>query len=135
MSERIVTGNPEKIREFLSEPECGPFTMINLVRFRDIAGYPDDSPNAGISGRDAYKLYSTELLPIISELGAEMTWSAKPIGHLMVPSDIEWDRIFHITWPSRAAFTAMVTNPEYREISTHRTAALIDSRLIAVQED
>ena len=39
-----------------------------------------------------------------------------------------------VKYPNKAAFLSMITMPDYQETAVHRTAALADSRLIAVTE-
>ena len=41
-----------------------------------------------------------------------------------------WDLAFIIEYSGSAAFMAMVTDADYKEIVKHRTAAVDDSRLI-----
>ena len=44
---------PEQAAAFFSAPEDGPFVMVNLLKFKDHAEYPDGS-DALLSGREAY---------------------------------------------------------------------------------
>jgi hypothetical protein len=48
--------SPEQAMAFFSEPDEGPFVMINLLKFKDKAAYADGS-DADLSGRDAYLRY------------------------------------------------------------------------------
>ena len=43
-----------------------------------------------------------------------------------------WGDVLLVRYPSRAAFLAMASDPGYREAAVHRTAALADSRLLAL---
>ncbi len=43
----------------------------------------------------------------------------------------EWDDALLVRYPSKQAFLGMVTKPDYQKDAVHRTAALLDSRLIA----
>ena len=47
---------PEQAAAFFSAPEDGPFVMVNLLKFKDHAEYPDGS-DALLSGREAYARY------------------------------------------------------------------------------
>ena len=49
------------------------------------------------------------------------------------PSDEAWDEVLLVQYPSRKAFLTMAGNPEYLACTVHRTAALADSRLIAMR--
>ena len=47
---------PEQAMAFFSLPEDGPFVMVNLLKFRKNAEYPDGS-DAHLSGREAFLRY------------------------------------------------------------------------------
>ncbi len=44
--------NDEQLAGFLQEPEKGPIYMVNLLKFREKAQYPDGS-DAELSGQEA----------------------------------------------------------------------------------
>jgi hypothetical protein len=50
---------------------------------------------------------------------------------LLGPPEERWDLALLVRYPSKVAFLALVSNPDYQNITVHRTAALEDSRLIA----
>jgi hypothetical protein len=52
---------------------------------------------------------------------------------LIGPSEESWDDVLLVEYPSRKAFIAMTSNPEYLACTVHRTAALADSRLVAMR--
>ena len=52
---------------------------------------------------------------------------------LIAPEEEEWDDVVLVEYPSRDAFVKMVESAEYQAVSPHRTAGLLDSRLIATQ--
>ena len=47
------------------------------------------------------------------------------------PQAPEWDLVLAVRYPSRAAFLAMIADPEYLAIHEHRASGVVDSRLIA----
>jgi hypothetical protein len=51
-----VLPEPQQFMDFFGAPEDGPFVMVNLLRFKAKAAYPDGS-DADLSGRDAYMRY------------------------------------------------------------------------------
>lgn len=126
---------PEKLRAFANTDFDGPFIMLNMLRFKDVASYPKDHPNFGISGPDAYKIYMQQTGPIITPLKAEMIMSGQAVASPIAPEGEAWDKIFMIRWPSKGAFFQMLKSEEYQKIVHHRMAALLDSRLIAIVED
>ena len=109
-----------------------PIEMLNLVRLRDSAAYPDDHALAGtgLSGADAYAHYGRDTAPILTRLGGEIVWRGNFQLGLIGPEGEAWDRIFVARYPSGHAFLDMVTDPAYRVAVVHRQAAVKTSRLI-----
>lgn len=117
---------------FKALPRDVPIAMINLIRYRDRARYPDDHPRAaeGLSGAAAYRLYGAESGPVFRRVGGTILWSGTPELVLIGPADERWDAAFVARYPSAAAFLEMVTDPDYRQAVVHRQAAVETSRLI-----
>ncbi len=115
-------------------PEDEPVTMLNLLRFREVADYsdaPDLAPSEPISGADAYGRYGEAALPHLGDAKAEIVYHGSCGPTIIGPRDEVWDSIVLVRYPSPAAFIGMVGTPEYQDLSRHRTAALADSRLVA----
>jgi len=127
-----MTGSIDPLREqfeaFKALPRNEPIQMLNLIRLRERAEYPEGHPDHGknISGRDAYRVYGRTAGQIFRKVG-------RPDVVVTGPSDEKWDLAFIAEYPSAAAFLAMVTDPEYREHVKHRQAAVLDSRLIRLK--
>ena len=109
-----------------------PIEMLNLVRFRAKAAYPEshELAAAGLSGAEAYRRYGAETAPIIARLGASIIWRGTFQTTLIGPQGEVWDEMFIARYPSAHAFLEMVTDPAYRAAVIHRQAAVADSRLI-----
>ncbi len=109
-----------------------PIEMLNLVRLRDRAAYPQGHAlaDAGLTGAEAYRRYGTETAPIIARLGASILWRGEMQAMLIGPATEHWDHLFIARYPSAHAFLDMVTDPAYREAVIHRQAAVATSRLI-----
>jgi uncharacterized protein (DUF1330 family) len=101
--------------------------MLNLVRFRDRAAYPD---GRNATGAEAYAAYGRESGPVFSRLGGLIVWRGSFELMLIGPRDEKWDECFIAEYPSVAAFVEMLRDPAYREAVKHRQAAVLDSRLI-----
>jgi len=71
--------------------------------------------------------------PILAEVGAEVMWFGRVPQTVIGPDGVRWDDAILVRYPSRKAFLGMVSRPDYRRITAHRTAALDDSRLIATE--
>ena len=103
-----------------------PVEMLNLVRLRGRAAYPD---GRAATGAEAYAAYGARAAPILARVGGSILWRGAPRLTLIGPE--RWDIAFIARYPSAGAFLAMVTDPEYqREAVPHRQAAVADSRLI-----
>ena len=126
-----MTGHIDPTKEafaaFRANDRKGPIHMLNLVRLRARAAYPD---GRRASGADAYAAYGRESGPIFARLGGKIVWRGQFEQMLIGPSDERWDHCFIAEYPSVAAFVAMIRDPAYREAVKHRQAAVDDSRLI-----
>lgn len=117
----------ERFGAFRALPDEGPIHMLNLVRLREAAAYPDGRK---ATGAEAYAAYGRDSGPIFRRLGGRIAWSGDFRLMLIGPEDERWDRCFIAEYPSAAAFVAMVKDPDYRQAVIHRQAAVLDSRLI-----
>jgi uncharacterized protein (DUF1330 family) len=117
---------------FKGLPRDTTIQMLNLIRLRPLAAYPEDHPNhgKGLTGLEAYRAYGRESAAIFARVGGRQIWAGKPEGVLTGPTDERWDIAFIAQYPGGGAFLAMVTDPVYREVVKHRTAGVEDSRLI-----
>jgi uncharacterized protein (DUF1330 family) len=117
---------------FKALPRDAPIQMLNLIRLKPRAEYPADHPNHGngITGLEAYRAYGAGTAQIFERLGARQIWAGRPDIIVTGPLDEHWDLAFIAEYPDARAFLAMVTDPGYRELVKHRTAAVADSRLI-----
>ncbi|HOV04744.1 MAG TPA: DUF1330 domain-containing protein [Kaistiaceae bacterium] len=126
-----MTGYVDPTREmfglFRANDRPGPIHMLNLVRFRDKAAYPD---GRAATGAEAYAAYGRESHPVFVRLGGRIVWRGSFELMLIGPGDETWDECFIAEYPSVAAFVEMLRDPVYREAVKHRQAAVLDSRLI-----
>jgi uncharacterized protein (DUF1330 family) len=112
---------------FRSTDRPGPIHMLNLVRFREHAAYPDGRV---ATGAEAYAAYGRESFPVFSRLGGRIVWRGGFEQTLIGPSAERWDACFIAEYPSVAAFVEMIRDPVYREAVKHRQAAVLTSRLV-----
>lgn len=113
--------------EFRAKDRPGPIHMLNLVRFREQAAYPDGRE---ATGAEAYAAYGRDSHPVFSRLGGRIVWRGSFELMLIGPSEEAWDECFIAEYPSVAAFVEMIRDPVYREAVKHRQAGVSDSRLI-----
>ncbi len=105
----------------------GLIHMLNLVRLRPRANYPD---GRDVTGAQAYAAYGRESEPVFARLGGRIVWQGKFELMLIGPNERRWDHCFIAEYPSVSAFVEMIRDPVYREAVKHRQAAVEDSRLI-----
>ena len=116
---------------FKALPRDEPVLMLNLIKLRQQAAYPD---GRDASGAEAYEAYGEESGPVFRRLGGEIVWRGDPKVVVIGPEDESWDIAFIARYPTAGAFLAMVTDDDYREAVKHRQAAVDDSRLIRMGE-
>ena len=122
----------EHWEQFKSLPRDTPIQMLNLIKLRDLAEYPEGHPNhgKGLTGHEAYAIYGKAFQALVADDGAAMVWQA-PLECVVTGPPGEWDEAFVMGYPNSGTFMAMVKNPRYvAEALPHRTAAVADSRLI-----
>ena len=112
---------------FRADDRPGPVHMLNLVRLRAEAEYPD---RRVVSGEQAYAAYGRATAPILARIGGRIAWRGSFELTLIGPPEERWDHCFIAEYPSVDAFVSMLRDPEYREAVVHRQAAVADSRLI-----
>lgn len=117
----------DSFARFKDLPRDQPIHMLNLIRLRDQAAYPD---GRAVSGAAAYQTYARESGPIFVALGGRILWSGRPEGMLIGPESESWDIAFVAAYPDAQAMIDMIRNPDYQAAARHRTAAVADSRLI-----
>ena len=129
-----MTGHIDPTKEvfarFRDNNREGPIHMLNLVRLRDRAAYPDGRI---ATGAEAYAAYGRDSGPVFMRVGGKVVWQGSFELMLIGPGDEHWHHCFIAEYPSVAAFVEMIRDPVYREAVKHRQAAVEDSRLIRLQ--
>ncbi|PIC00668.1 DUF1330 domain-containing protein [Caulobacter sp. X] len=118
-----VFPEPSQMVEFFGAPEDGPFVMVNLLKFRDKAEYPDGS-DSHLSGREAYARYGEAVRKLVEGLGGKIRYNGAVTGLLLGEVEELWDAVALAEYPSLAAFKAMALSPEMHAIEHHRKAGL-----------
>ena len=104
--------------------------MLNLVRFRERANYPDGRE---ATGAEAYRAYAAASAPVFAHVGGTQHWIGRFELTVIGPPDERWDAVFIAQYPSGAAFVEMLRDPVYRDAVVHRQAAVETSRLIRLE--
>lgn len=108
----------------------GAVHLLNLIRLRERADYPDGRDASGV---EAYQTYGRVSEPVLVRVGARIIWEGQFESMLIGPQAEHWDLCFVAEYPSVLAFVEVIRDPLYREAAAHRKAAAADSRLIALK--
>ena len=93
--------------------------MLNLLRYAD-------------GGRELYARYAAALgETFLPRYGGEVLYAGDGSTALVAEAGQAWDAVLLVRYPSRAAFSAMVADPEYQQVTELRTRALSEAVLQA----
>jgi hypothetical protein len=124
-------------RAFFMRNIQGPVAMLNLLRFREVADYsasPDLAPETPISGEQAFQRYIEHTTPFLAASGGAIRFLGKGGSWLIGPEGEDWDMAMLIEQKSVASFIGWNSHQDYLKGIGHRTAALLDSRLLPLVE-
>ena len=121
--ENKITPNEEQINGFMQNPDLGPISMVNLLKYKAKAIY-EDGRDTNLTGEEAYGLYAVEVVNLVEKYGGEFLFAGK-VSRLML-GEVEnlWDSIAIAKYPNRKAMLDMTMDPEYQKIHVHRDAGL-----------
>lgn len=114
----------------------GEIYMLNLIRFKKTADYtrfPLLAPLESISGKQAFDSYIKYTTPFLKDSGGDIIFMGTCSDFFIGPSDEKWDFVMLIKQQSLQSFLAFASNPAYIKVLGHREAAIVDSRLLPVE--
>ena len=121
--ENKVMPNDDQMAEFLETGNDEPIYMVNLLKFKDKAEYPDKR-ETDLSGKEAYAIYAEEVQHHLAKVGAKSIFGAS-VKRLMLGEVEElWDSVAIATYPNRKAMLEMISDPDYIKSAQHRVAGL-----------
>lgn len=124
-------------RDFFMRGLQGAVVMLNLLRFRETADYsasPELAPSEPISGQAAFDKYIEHTKPFLAAGGGSIRFLGQGGAWLIGPEGEKWDMAMLIEQESVASFMAWNSHEDYLKGIGHRTAALIDSRILPLVE-
>ena len=92
--------------------------MLNLLRYAE-------------DGAQSYAQYAEKIVPFLERVGADKINIGDTTTTLVAPDAHEWDAVLLVRYPSREAFSRMVADPEYQQVTALRTQALTEAVLQA----
>jgi uncharacterized protein (DUF1330 family) len=109
------------LKRFLEEDPGGPVVMLNLLRYAE-------------GGRELYAQYAAALTDtFLPRYRGEVLYAGEGSTALVAESGQDWDAVLLVRYPSREAFSAMVADPEYQQVTELRTRALTEAVLQATR--
>jgi uncharacterized protein (DUF1330 family) len=129
--ENHVYPTASRVEALMADDSGDPVAMVNLLKFRATAVYPDGRPS-DLTGRQAYDLYAAAMQKVIEKNGGRLLFGGDIASLVIGEVGDLWDTCVLVEYPSAAAFAAIVTSPEVTEIGVHRAAGLEGQLLIRV---
>lgn len=107
------------LKKLMTEDPGGPVVMLNLLRFAD-------------GGRESYARYAEALSSeFLGRYGAEVIYAGDGSTALVAEDGQAWDAVLLVRYPSREAFSRMVADPDYQQVTSLRSEALTEAVLQA----
>ena len=118
-----VMPNEDQIKEFGEQGEDKPIYMVNLLKFKEKANYPDKR-ETDLTGEEAYAIYAEEVAGHLEKVGGKPIFGGE-VERLML-GEVEdlWDKVAIAMYPSRKAMLQMINDPDYIVSAQHRVAGL-----------
>ncbi len=121
--ENKVMPNEKQMEEFLDEGHDEPIFMVNLLKFKDRAEYPDKR-ESNLSGKEAYAIYSKEVVGHLEKVGGKPIFGSEVTRLMLGEVEDLWDQVAIAMYPNRKAMLKMISDPDYIKSAQHRVAGL-----------
>jgi uncharacterized protein (DUF1330 family) len=121
--ENRVYPDESQLAGFAEPGPEGPIYMVNLLKFKERAEYPDGR-DTDLSGREAYALYGEGVARLLQEFGGKVVFAADVTRLMLGEVEELWDEVAIAMYPSRGAMLEMMQSPGMQEIGIHRAAGL-----------
>ena len=118
-----VRPNDQQMAGFLEEDEDQPIFMVNLLKFKDKATYPDKR-ETDLTGEEAYAIYGEEVRKHLEKVGAKPIFSGKVSRLMLAEVEDLWHMVAIAMYPNRKAMLDMISDQEYIKSAQHRVAGL-----------
>jgi len=110
----------ELIQRMIDAPTDGPFYMFNLIRYRELAQYPDGR-ETDLTGREANALYAP--VEFLAAIGARQVFYSE-VDNQIDGDEIVWETVAIVEYPCPLALFAMFSQPEFQERAVHKEAGV-----------
>ena len=121
--ENKLRPNVKQMAGFVIGDTNTPIQMVNLLKFKDKAGYKDGRETE-LTGEGAYKIYATEVIDHLKKVGGKIIYSG--VVSRLVIGNVEklWDWVVIVEYPNRKAMRSMIMDKDYQKSERHRSAGL-----------
>ena len=119
----VLPTSKERLEEIGQQGPEGPIFMVNMLKFKDRAEYPDGR-ETDLTGREAYHLYAKVAEKLIRGIGGEVTFDGDVT--FLNTGEVEelWDEIMIARYGQRSDLVDMVRTDEWQAAAVHRVAGL-----------
>ena len=90
---------PEQMQTLLTGSADTPVVMLNLLKFNRRA-----EGDESLSGAEAYGKYATEMKKFVESKGGRFLWAGSADSMVIGDSDVDFDVVALVEYPSRKAF-------------------------------
>ena len=118
-----VMPNEDQIKEFSEQGEDKPIYMVNLLKFKEKANYPDKR-ETDLTGEEAYAIYAEEVAGHLEKVGGKPLFGGEDERLMLGEVEDLWDKVAIAMYPSRKAMFQMINDPDYIVSAQHRVAGL-----------
>jgi len=124
----------DQVRAMRDADQDAPVVMLNLLKFRQQALYPEGFGFTATSGQEAYALYQDAFVVAVGDVSQAQVLYDGPCEQVFIgmagTAETDWDKVLIVRYPARKHFLAMMANEDYRGALVHRYAGLERTVLI-----
>ena len=122
----------EMFRELARQDDGKEYFMVNLMKFREKAYYPDHQDQGfGDDVMDANDRYGKGIMPLLIKRGSIPVFVSDIQGRFIHPDGAEdWDKVGIVRYRSRRDILDMVADPAIAKIGFHKKASIEKTHVI-----
>jgi len=129
MTDRSIDPTADQVRALRDAGVDRPVVMLNLLKFRELAQYGENSGHPDCSGEEAYQRYQHVFTVAVGGTSRAEVLYDGPVEQVFIgmagTPETDWDKVLVVRYPSAKHFLAMMANEEYRATGlVHRYAGL-----------
>ena len=119
---------PNQMETLLQRDQIIPVVMLNYLKFRDVAVYPDDYKGKRYkTGREAYQIYG-QRDSHNNQIDIFGNYKSTIVGE----DELNWNNYVFVRYPSVKKFIEMISTKSYQDSSTQRSAGLENTILLSI---